>query len=717
MTAKLNEALRAKIGEGRFYTWFATTGALLEARDDAVVVKVEEVYVHFLRNSYLTTLAEVAKEVLGAPLPIVFETTQNETFAPAPVSNSARPAVQQPTLLPFPPQKDARSNVFDGSPLIPEQPTEPPKRKRGRPRKNPAPSADGVRTVQTAPRTILPFAASGQDFVAPGAPASPVPVYPAISRPAPAYPVNLATPTPATFLPDALGSANYALGPAPQPSTDVAPPKRKRGRPRKNPAPTPTVPAAPPVVSFPFADAYNRSLMEAQSAAVPPTSSAVAQPAPTVDFSDDERAVVSLGSFADAPNFVEPPQETPQVTPRRRGRPKGSVNRVKPVAEDAQEDGVRRDSQGYNVSLIPQSRPQIKAEDGRQRQFASLKTFAVGPSNSTAHKMLDLVATAPGMMSPLYLYGPTSVGKTRLLEGVCDAFLHLPAAKTRPPLFMTADQFTTQFTSYVAGGVRPSEKFRDRFRNISLFALDDLQFLEGKKATQIELVKTLDSLRSLNVQVVLTGVRPLVDMPFLREELTTRIQSGLVAEIFPPERETLAAILRQVAADRHIVVPDDVCRYVVSRFATHAREVIGAVNRLYAMHLATGEPVTLDFAREALAGLAPVAPRNVRLEDVERVVQETFALEPNALKSSSRARKNADPRAVAMWLARKHTRAALAEIGAYFGGRRHSAVLSAQKKVEGWLQENTTLAGGDAPERPIADLLKSLERALTTDRR
>ena len=703
ITAKLSEALRKKIGEGRFYTWFTTTGALLEARDDAVVVKVDEVYAHFLRNTFQSSLAEIVKETLGVPVPILFETSRNGAFASALVSNAAP---QQPTLLPFPPQNDERpvatpqglSDVFAVPSSALEQPTEPPKRKRGRPRKNPAPNADAaqparpVQTVQAAPQAILPFAADGQNYAAPGAQTSPVPVYPA------------------TFLPDALDAA-------PQPSADVATPKRKRGRPRKNPAPTPTATApAATGVSFPFADAYNRSLLEAQAPIVPPTNPAVAQPAPTVDFSDDERAIVSLGSFADAPNFVEPTQAQSQETPRRRGRPKGSVNRAKPVSENVQENGVRRDSQGYNVSSIPQAKPQVRTEASPRRPFASLQTFAVGPSNSTAHKLLELVATAPGMMSPLYLYGPTSVGKTRLLEGVCDAFLKLPTARTRPPLYMTADQFTTQFTSYVAGGPRPSQKFRDRFSSISLFALDDLQFLEGKKATQIELVKTLDSLRSLNVQVVLTGNLPLVDMPFLREELTTRIQSGLVAEISPPERETLAAILRQIAAERRLVVPDDVCRYVVSRFATHAREVIGAVNRLYAMHLTTGEPVTLDFAREALAGLAPVAPRNVRLEDVERVVQETFALEPNALKSSSRARKNADPRAVAMWLARKHTRAALAEIGAYFGGRRHSAVLSAQKKVEGWLQENAPLANGDAPDRPIADLLKSLERELRNNR-
>ena len=708
IAAKLGQALRDRIGEQRFNTWFVTTGARLEARDDAIVVKVDDFYAHFLQSSFKSTIDEIAENVLDDSRPVVFETYQTAAPVPSLVAAPARPEVQQPTLLPFPPNNDARrvaprtpqTSVFDVPEPVQDQPVQPPKRKRGRPRKNPAPTP----VVPDVPQAAAPTfpqptnATPVFGYVAPGVREFPNQLFPATG-----YPTAPANPAPATFLPDASGVA-------PQPAAETAPPKRKRGRPRKNPAPTPTVPE-PPAVSFPFADAYNRSLLTPQTA-VPAAPTAVAQPGtPTADFSDDERAIVSLGTFADAPTLAEP-----QETPRRRGRPKGSVNRAKLASETVQEDGVARDSNGYNISSAPKRKPQIRTDEGESRRFASLRTFAVGPSNNMAIKMLELVVTAPGTMSPMYIHGPTSVGKTRLLEGVCEAFLHLPTAQTRPPLYMTADQFTTQFTSYVAGGVRAPQKFRDRFRNISLFALDDLQFLEGKRATQIELVKTLDSLRALGIQVVISGAAPLVDMTFLREELTTRIQSGLTAEISPPERETLAAILRQIAAERSLVVPDDVCRYVVSRFATHAREVIGAVNRLYATHLATGEPVTLDFAREALAGLAPVSHRNIRLEDVERVVQETFALEPNALKSSSRARKNADPRAVAMWLARKHTRAALAEIGAYFGGRRHSAVLSAQKKVEGWLNENAALANGDAPDRPVADLLKSLERALSTAR-
>ena len=274
---------------------------------------------------------------------------------------------------------------------------------------------------------------------------------------------------------------------------------------------------------------------------------------------------------------------------------------------------------------------------------------------------------------------------------------------------MTAEQFTTSFIQCMR---RQSGAFREQFKNISLFALDDVHFLEGKLATQTELLNVYDFLRSRGVQMIFSANRPLVELDKLRGELTTRMESGVVCKIENADRETLAQIFRQMAAQRRISIPDDVCRYVASRFTMHARQLSGALNRLYAAHLALGQPITLEFARDTLADLAPTNFHNIKLEDVERVVQEIFGLDPNALKSSSRARKNADPRALAMWLARKHTRSALAEIGAYFGGRRHSSVLSAAKKVDLWLESNEPIATLD-PAAPLNETIKKIERALT----
>ena len=241
-----------------------------------------------------------------------------------------------------------------------------------------------------------------------------------------------------------------------------------------------------------------------------------------------------------------------------------------------------------------------------------------------------------------------------------------------------------------------------------------MQFFEGKTATQTELLNVYNYLRDRNVQMIFSANCKLSDLN-LRGELVTRLQSGVSAEIAQPERELLARLLLQMAQTRNLIVPDDVCRYVVSHFALHARQISGAVNSLYVAHMTTGAPITMELAHDALAGMEQVASPAVKLEDVERVVLQEFGLESNALKSSSRAKRCADPRALAMWLARKKTRAALAEIGSYFGGRRHSAVICAEKKVDNWIAEHAAIEAADGAY-PVEDTLRKLERALESTR-
>ncbi|MGI6400831.1 MAG: DnaA ATPase domain-containing protein [Thermoguttaceae bacterium] len=678
-----NQLLRAlceRIGSGRFETWFVPPDARLEVRDDTVIVWVmEDFYADFIRSTFGSHLNAIVSETLGRALPVIYQKSATpeslpvgdgvlpSTYDAETAPNAAqhfpeqRQRLQQiielsdeprPSLLPFPPQNANRratpqtpSSVLSTDAPNKATPPQPPKRKRGRPRKDSAPAEN----------------------------------------------VGSLTPTPS---PGRTGDQN---APASVDAAPSEPPKRKRGRPRKNP--TPQAPQTPSV-AFSFADAYSRSLLEAQNASA-------SQAQKPFDLSDSERASNALGDFGELSKSDA--SKSQSAAPRKRGRPKKTANSKSSTRNDS---GAAAPTAG-GYALLQQSRDnqsRAKSDDTNRRRFASLKTFVVGASNDTAYKILDLVASNPGMMTPLYLFGSTSVGKTHLLEGVCDAYSRNPQFASKPPLYLTTEQFTTAFIRSLQGG----SPFRNRFRNISLFALDDLQFLEGKKSTQTELVYVLDFLRNHGIQVVISGKRPVNDIGSLREELVTRIQSGLYAEIAPPERETLAVILQRQAFERNLIVPEDVCRYVVSRFATHAREISGAINRLYAMHLTTGAPITLEFARQALADLATVAYRNIRIEDVERVVLEHFSLEPNALKSSSRAKRNADPRAIAMWLARKHTRAALSEIGAYFGGRRHSSVISAQKKVEGWLRDDASVPSHVSPNAPVPELIKTLERALMT---
>ncbi|MBQ9875074.1 MAG: hypothetical protein IJM30_11500 [Thermoguttaceae bacterium] len=661
------EALRDRIGEKRYQTWFARDVRFVFDGDALTAVVDTPFMADWLNVEYRHIFEIVGREIFGRDLKVSFVTDASASGASGFPRSQSRAALLEPSE-PKP--------AFDVP--VPEPVAEPPKRKRGRPRKNPLPE---------------PVA------VAPIAPPAPEPLFD----------------LPTAFDPPVATSD--ALARLPRAPFQTDPPKRKRGRPRKNPLPAPASEsiakpsyvgfdgAAPPPLADPrsFFDAFQAE-REREVRELPASTYA--------ELSESERVARALGEFdvpAPSPaNLLSPSAPTEIATPRRRGRPrKNPVQTATPLFDES--DAVFRDERGYTVVTRPKEPTRVKTPVGRLERFASLDSFVEGFSNRLALRVAGVAIAEPGAMNPVFVSGPTSVGKTHLLEGVCDAYLRLPDAK--PPLYMTSEQFTSAFVQSLRGG----SPFRDRFKNISLFALDDLHFLEGKISTQTELLNVVDYLRVRRVQMIFTANRPLRELSKLRGELVARLESGMICKIDNPERETLARIMSRMALERNMSLPDEVSRYVVSRFATHARQISGALNRLLAAQLATGAPIDLDLAREALADLAEASVRTVKLDDVERVVQEVFGLEPNSLKSSSRAKRCADPRAVAMWFARKRTRLALSEIGKFFGGRKHSAVLSAQKKVDEWIRLNAPLDAGDVALN-ARDAIDRVERELALAR-
>ncbi len=352
------------------------------------------------------------------------------------------------------------------------------------------------------------------------------------------------------------------------------------------------------------------------------------------------------------------------------------------------------------------------------RRFETLETFVAGPSNHLARQAADFAIRYPGKINPIYIHGSTSLGKTHLLEAIWSAVRkHSGTGKIgsatgsarKPPLFMSAEQFTNAFIASIRQGGMPA--FRNKFRDISVLLIDDLPFLAGKKQTQTELVHLIDTLKSRGVQLVFTGDRPLGRLTELRGEILSRLEAGMVCGIKTPESETLLAIFRQMIAARGIAVPDDVCRFVVGRLNAHARQLSGALNRLHAVHLTTGEPITLATAENALDDLLRSNHRPVKIQDIEKTVRETFGLGTQALQSKSRSKSVSHPRMLAMWLARKYTRSALTEIGKFFGDRSHSTVITAQKNVEKWLNDDTEILCGDSDCR-AAEAIRRLEQAL-----
>ncbi|MCL2006351.1 MAG: DnaA/Hda family protein [Planctomycetaceae bacterium] len=335
------------------------------------------------------------------------------------------------------------------------------------------------------------------------------------------------------------------------------------------------------------------------------------------------------------------------------------------------------------------------------RRFASLATYLEGLSNRLACRAADLAINHPGEINPIYIFGPTSVGKTHILEGIWSA---VRKKSTRQlPLYMTAENFLSSFVETIrSGSVRDrNQSFRSKFKGISHLLIDDIQFFARAESTQTEFLQVFDMLRNQGVQLVFSGDRPLKDLT-LRSELLCRLEAGMVCEINLPERELALRICQAMVKDRELPVDDEVCRLIASQFGVHARQISGALNRLHMHYLMDNRPITLAVAENVLSDLLRLNRRDIRLQDVGKAVCEEFGLSEETLRSKSRVKQILAPRMLAMWLARKYTRSALSEIGVYFGNHSHSSVISAQRKVDRQICEDATLA----------ELVQKIERAL-----
>jgi chromosomal replication initiator protein len=309
-----------------------------------------------------------------------------------------------------------------------------------------------------------------------------------------------------------------------------------------------------------------------------------------------------------------------------------------------------------------------------------------------------MVADRPGSLTPLLFHGPTGVGKTHLLEGIWSAARQAAANA----IYLSAEQFTTLFIEALHGTGLPN--FRRKYRAVDALLIDDVQFFCGKRATMVELLHTIDTLLREGKQLVLSADRPPAELSGLGPELTARLSGGMVCRLESADGEVRRGIVDRLATRLEVEIPAEVRDFVAANFTSHARELSGALNRLQATSQALGCKVTLAMAEEALGEMICQSSRLVRLADIEQAVCNVFGLEAKSLQSGAKARSVSQPRALAMWLARKHTRAALSEIGRHFGRRSHSTVISAQQKVDDWITQNASLE--------LADRKWSIEEAV-----
>lgn len=476
-----------------------------------------------------------------------------------------------------------------------------------------------------------------------------------------------------------------------------------------------------PVEFVAHADGTARVPCEQQAAAPQPVLAAVAAMCPPSARALEERGSGERShggsqgggkageAFTEAAMVPRVPAHGPHTAadqPLRRAAREGGGDDALPQSGGPGVRAAAREAPSAREQQGGQSAQPASASPARRR-LASLDQFVTGPENTVAHAAALAAAKCPGRSSPLVFYGPTSVGKTHLLEGV------LAAARMQRPtiraVYLTAEQFTISFLDALHGSGLPS--FRRKLRDLDMFLLDDLQFLARKRATLAEFVHTLDTLHRRGGQVVLATDRSPAELRVLGEDLVTRLQAGLCLPVGLPSDATRRQLVRNLAGRLGIQADEDVLQRVALRVPSHARALMGALRSLEITAQAEGRPITLELAERVLAEVVPPPARAIRLGDIEQAVCEVCGVTQAELHSDNRSRRVADPRALAMWLARKYTRAALAEIGQYFGRKSHTSVLGAKDKVENWLKHDAQMAISSG-HCSIAEAIRRVEQRL-----
>ncbi len=310
--------------------------------------------------------------------------------------------------------------------------------------------------------------------------------------------------------------------------------------------------------------------------------------------------------------------------------------------------------------------------------------FVEGKSNQLARAAASQVADNPGSAyNPLFLYGGTGLGKTHLLHAVGNGILaKKPDAKV---IYMHSERFVQDMVKALQNNA--IEEFKRYYRSVDALLIDDIQFFAKKDRSQEEFFHTFNALLEGNQQIILTSDRYPKEIDGVEERLKSRFGWGLTIAIEPPELETRVAILMRKAQENNIRLPEEVAFFVAKRLRSNVRELEGALNRITANANFTGRPITIDFVRESLRDLLALQDKLVTIENIQKTVAEYYKIRVADLLSKRRSRSVARPRQMAMALSKELTNHSLPEIGDAFGGRDHTTVLHACRKIESLKEE------------------------------
>lgn len=345
-------------------------------------------------------------------------------------------------------------------------------------------------------------------------------------------------------------------------------------------------------------------------------------------------------------------------------------NEIPEIEEKSEIKNVSNNTQYFTTSLNPKY---------------NFSTFVVGDNNRFAHAASLAVAEAPASAyNPLFLYGGVGLGKTHLMHAIGNEVL--VNNRNAKVLYVTSESFTNEFINALKSA--STEKFRQKYRNIDVLLIDDIQFIAGKKQLQEEFFHTFNTLHESGKQIVISSDRPPRDIPLLEDRLKSRFEWGLLADVSMADYETRLAILRKKKDENHTIIDDEILSDIALKIDSNIRELEGVFNKLVAQSSLTHTPITMEMAEKAINVVIMQKASVISIEYIQEMVCKYFNITIKDLKSSQRSNDIAFPRQIGMYLCRILTNESFPKIGEAFGKRDHTTVMHGYKKIEQEIKQN-----------------------------
>ena len=364
----------------------------------------------------------------------------------------------------------------------------------------------------------------------------------------------------------------------------------------------------------------------------------------------------------------------------------------------AQMDQEKKQEETPVIELDESPSPPFSSSLNPKYNFSS---FVVGSSNQFAHAAAMAVADHPAMAyNPLFLYGAVGLGKTHLLHAIGNKICETnPGSRVR---YISAESFTVDLIESIKRDKMPY--FRKRYRPLDVLLVDDIQFIAGKERTQEEFFYTFNTLYESHKQLVISSDKYPKDIHNMEERLRSRFESGLVADINPPDLETKVAILYKKADFHQKVIPQDVAIFIASNIKSNIRELEGFLLRIIAYSSFTHRELNLELTKEVLKDFTLDKNKHFTIANIIKTVSAYYDIKVSDIKSKRRTRDISVPRQIAMFLCREHTKSSLPEIGRQFGGKDHTTVIFSHKKISKLVKENKEL------ESSILEIIDLIEK-------